>query len=374
MFKKIHSIEDVQPHVASKEEIRFLHVGSGLRVGCYLYSDAHTFDIPEAIECRGIAFDAGGRLVSRPLHKFFNLGERAWLSPNALRDRPVAAVFEKLDGSMIATAWVDGALRWRSKKSFNSHVVRMTEDLLSDESGDNIVRFANEVAANGMTAIFEFTSPGARIVVAQDRPLLRLLHVRDNLTGAYVMMDPNHAIHVLIQRFGVPVVPRVMGMDIGALLVSLADMRDAEGYVVQFADGDMVKMKCPWYSRLHRAITFLRERDIATLGLAGELDDVKALLVEAGIDLGPVEEVESRLVCNLNALTAEVRDAVAAGANLGRKDFAIQNRNHHLFGLMMQEFAHGQSDIVDWYRRNRLKSEFGLRLLANETVADAMAT
>jgi RNA ligase len=109
MFKHITHISDVQPHVAHKEEIRFYKQPNGITMSLYLFMDSKTFDSPEARECRGAAFDEEGNLVSRPLHKFFNMGEKDYLTPEKLKERTdVAAVFDKLDGSMVATAWVKG--------------------------------------------------------------------------------------------------------------------------------------------------------------------------------------------------------------------------------------------------------------------------
>jgi RNA ligase len=358
--------------VAAVKEIKFNQQPNGITIGCYLFMDSHTFDSAEARECRGIAFDAEGRVVSRPLHKFFNLGEKAWLSEAALRARPLAAVFEKLDGSMLATAWVDGKLAWRSKKAFHSDVVGLTQEFLARPENGNLVEFATEVARAGMTAIFELTHPAARIVVGHNEPQLRLLHIRDNLTGEYLLLDPEHPVHGLMRAHAVEQIPR-LPLTLDDVLASLPDMTEQEGYVLQFADGDMVKVKCPWYLRLHRSITFLRERDIAALALSEELDDVKAMLTEIGIDLSLVEHVEARAKTALLALDEDIEGLVKAGAGLDRKSFALKFKDHPLFGLAMQRYLGKEVALRDWYARNRLKEEFSLKVLASAAQAEAMA-
>ncbi|TQF38703.1 2'-5' RNA ligase [Bradyrhizobium sp. UNPF46] len=371
MFKIVHHISDIQPAVAGKKEIRFLTQPNGITLGCYLFSDSKTFDSIEALECRGIAFDGKGQIVSRPLHKFFNLGEKESLFPDRVLARDdIVAIFDKIDGSMIATARIDGKLAWRSRKSFDSSVVKLTAVDSSQNAG--IQTFAEEVASSGLTAIFELTHPEARIVVAPEAAALRLLHVRDNVTGAYVMLDPGHAIHDLIVRHRVPLVERFDGLSLAGALESLAEMNGREGFVVQFANGDMLKAKCPWYQRLHRSITFLRERDIAWLAIKEELDDVKGALAEAGIDLAAVNEVETRLKTMLGGMMDEVEALYQKGRDLDRKDFAIATRAHPLFGLAMQRYLGKEVTLLDWYGRTRLKNDFSLRVLANETLADAM--
>jgi RNA ligase len=381
MFKRIESIADIKPAVAHKNEIRFYKQPNGITMSLYLFMDSKTFDSPEARECRGAAFDDNGDIVSRPLHKFFNMGEKDYLSPEKLLERTdIVGIYEKLDGSMIATAWVNGALAWRSKKSFDSDVVKLVHKFLAEETGEDVfmgyrvrkdyVDFAETVAAQGHTAIFELTHPEAQIVVPQSEPRLRLLHVRENITGEYVMLDPDHYIHTVIDYYRIPVVPKLK-MPLQQAFDNLEIMHNQEGYVVQFADGDMVKIKCPWYTRLHRSITFLRERDIAVLALNEELDDMKRHMVEVGIPLAKVEEVESRLKSRLLELTDEIEAAYEADKNLDKKSFAIKNSKHPLFGLMMGLYTGAGFNLNDWYSKNRLKAEFSLKSLLEGAQAEA---
>ena len=376
MFKQINSINDLQPAVAEIKEIRFNRQPNGITIGCYMFMDSKTFELPEALECRGVAFDEAGQIVSRPLHKFFNAGEKEWLAPDRLLEREsageVAAIFEKVDGSMIASAWFDGQLHWRSKKAFHSDVVKLTREYLAQPENARIQAFSEKLASNGYTVIFELTHPDARIVVAQDKPQLQILHIRHNHTGQYVLLDPEHMVHGLIREYQVPMVRRFDGMKLADLLVSLETMQDQEGYVVQFTNGDMVKLKCPWYVRLHRSITFLRERDIAFLALNEELDDVKGALKEAGIDLTAVNEVESRLKEKLLSYEAEIERVYTEDKALERKDFAIKHKAHPFFGLIMARYTGKEVSLAEWYGRNQLKEDFSLRVLADGALAEAM--
>ena len=375
MFKAIRRIEDVQPFVAEKKEIRFLRQSNGLTIGCYLFMDSHTFDSPEAVECRGVVFDDAGEIVSRPLHKFFNLGEKEYLSLQSLLAREdFVAAYDKLDGSMIATAWADGELLWRSKKSFDSDVVKLARAFLEMPGNERISRFAHEVASSGMTAIFELTHPEARIVVAQEAPALRLLHVRDNVTGAYLLLDPDHEIHGLIAAHEIPRVERFEGLGLEAALAALEGMEGREGFVLQFRDGEMVKIKSSWYLRLHRSLALMRERDVAALALHERLDDLKGALREMGVDLAGVEAVEARVKTRLTDLLEEVEAAYENSRHLDRKDFAIANQGHHLFRAVMglylgQDVAPG---LAEWYERTRLREDFSLAPLTDGARAEAI--
>ncbi len=372
MFKRIDHISDIQPQVAHKEEIRFYKQHNGIIMSMYIHMDSKTFDSPEARECRGTAFDQEGAVVSRPLHKFFNMGEKDYLAPDKLIARTdVAAVFDKLDGSMVATSWVKGDLAWRSKKAFNSDVVKLAQEFIAYPENVGIEEFAYWCAFHGRTAIFELTHPQAQIVVPQTKPQMRLLHVRDNITGAYVMLDPKDVVHEMIATFNVPVVARHK-MTMQQVIASLEKMEYAEGYVVQFEDGDMVKMKCPWYTRLHRSITFLRERDIAALALNEQLDDMKQHMREVGIPLERVEEVESRLKTILLDIESEIQEIYQSGKHLDRKGFAVKNSKLPLFGLAMNLYNGTEFNLNEWYAKSRLKKDFGLESLLSGAQAEAV--
>jgi RNA ligase len=369
-FATIRTIADVQPFVAHKKEIKFQMQPNGVTIGCYVFCDNSTFDSPEALECRGIAFDSAGNICSRPLHKFFNVGEKSNLMPEHLLLRPdLADIHEKIDGSMISTAWVDGKLLWRSKKSFVSDVVKLTEEYVAREP--RFRGFAETVAAQGLTATFEFTHPAARIVCDEPEGL-SLLHVRDNVTGEYLLLDPNHPVHKLVETYQIPRAWTFNNITLAGAFDYLETAQDFEGYVLQFLDGTLVKAKCAWYRRLHRSITFLRERNIAELALNEELDDVKGSLVEAGIDLAAVLEVESRLKKILIDITDEVESVYAASASLDRKSFAIKNREHPYFGMIMSRYIGRDIELKEWYRKRRLNEDFGLKTLANDALAEAI--
>jgi RNA ligase len=372
MFTKINNISDIQPFIKDKKEIREQIQSNGITVICYMFADSKTFDSPELLECRGSAFDASGNIVSRPLHKFFNVGERENLQiENILHRNDIVAVYDKLDGSMIATAYFNNQLHFRSKKSFTSDVVKLTNEFLNLQENFHIKKFAEKIASENFTAIFELTHPLARIVVNQEIAQLRLLHVRDNITGEYVLLKEKHHIHSYINEYDIPCVKQVKFNSINDVIESLKEMKDREGYIIQFSNGDMVKLKCPWYLRMHRAITFLRERDIAILAINEELDDVKSSLLESGIDLTPVNEVETRLKNILTNYSDIIETEYKKTAHLNRKEFAIANKANPLFGLIMEKYLGKGFSLIDWYKRNKLKEDFSLKVLANDALADA---
>ena len=82
-FPHIESIDDVLPHIKGRDEFRVTDKGDYTVIN-YMVNLEETFKWNEddalgcAIrrECRGLAFDTEGEIISRPYHKFFNVNEK----------------------------------------------------------------------------------------------------------------------------------------------------------------------------------------------------------------------------------------------------------------------------------------------------------
>jgi RNA ligase len=103
-FPIITRIEDVLPHIEGFDEI-IVAEREGYKVINYMVSTprlwerSHGWEVRR--ECRGLIFDDEGRLISRPFHKFFNLGEKEETLPNNVDVTELHHILDKMDGSMI---------------------------------------------------------------------------------------------------------------------------------------------------------------------------------------------------------------------------------------------------------------------------------
>jgi len=134
-FPIIEKLEDLTTFVKDKKEIHVRETEDGYTTIIYRFMDSHTFDSYESLEARGIMFDDLGNVISRPLHKFHNLGAthsginsytREYILAN--KDK-VRAIYVKLDGSMISTANYQGTVRLRSKSAFGTEVCKIAQAL-----------------------------------------------------------------------------------------------------------------------------------------------------------------------------------------------------------------------------------------------------
>lgn len=356
-FPRIHHIDDLRRAVSDKEEIRFNVQPNGYHVVCYMISNNDTFDSDMARECRGITFYPNGNIASRPLTKFFNLGERESTQQHNIDWSKVTRVMDKRDGSMAQAVLVNNRVTFKSKKSFESDVAKMMNAYA--EKNTNVQDLCFDMMFKGITPVFEFTSPNARIVLPHKEDEMYLLHARENVTGRYLT-------HEELIRWanphGVAVVANILTDDfnIDDLLAYVETAEGIEGYVIQFENGDMVKIKTPWYLALHHTVTFTRERDVAEMILNETIDDYKSYLTEVGVSHDKVIDIENRIVKIMNDLQSSVESMANVDKDLDRKDFAIKNRMNPLFALMIKHYCGEVVPYQSHFEKYILNDEFGL--------------
>src|SRR5688572_22078349 len=120
IFPEIVEFEPVRELVLNAEGFTIIRKSDHI-VFCYSYNSPEVF--PEVVswedavrrECRGLAFDLEGRLISRPFHKFFNLGERPETLPGVVDLTQPHVILEKLDGSMIRPVPIGDGYRLGTK-------------------------------------------------------------------------------------------------------------------------------------------------------------------------------------------------------------------------------------------------------------------
>lgn len=381
-FMTIDNVAEMQEQLEHKPEIAF-NLRNGVTTCSYIISMENTFDSKHAIEARGIVFGTDGSVISRPLHKFFNVNERAETQAHLIPWNRITRVMNKRDGSMIHSVKLDGGVKplcdgakfaLKTKKSFESDVVLSVNDWLRKSAPADIdyVGLCNECAERNLTAIFEYTAPTNRIVVYYDEPSLKLLHVRENRSGKYLSKSE---LLELCVPFNVEVVeddPFVMGLlkvDPTLLFDHAQVLTGVEGWVLQFDNGDMVKLKTKWYMDLHNSMTFLRERDIAELVVNEQIDDLKAKLVSEGVDISEIIEVENRVISEINRIKQAVEQTTQEAVELFGQDKKLivqkylTEENFKYFKLMAYKLVGKEPDYVKYFAQKELNEKFGLRQL-----------
>jgi RNA ligase len=240
-------------------------------------------------ELRGIIFDKNGHILSRRLHKFFNVNERNETLMQHIDFSEPHVILEKLDGSMITPFFIGDQLRWGTKMGLTD-VAKPVENFVAKHI--RYSDFAREVIAENMTPIFEWCSRSQRIVIDYSIDRLVLIAIRNNVTGEYVgydeMVNWSH-------KFLVECVKTYPGTaeSMKHLIDSVRDKEGIEGYVLRFDDGHMIKIKGDWYVRIHKIKdAILHEKNLLDLIINEKIDDAKPFMLE--LDRERVEEFEKK--------------------------------------------------------------------------------
>lgn len=279
-------------------------------------------------ECRGIIFNSNGDLISRRLHKFFNLNERTeTLLENVDFAKP-HIILDKLDGSMITPILINGAVRWGTKMGLTD-VAAPVEKFIADHPEFQYEKFARDYIADGFTPIFEWCSRKQRIVIDYPEDQLVLIAVRNNITGEYVSYTD---MYWRSFEYGDDTIPVVKGYDgsiknMETLLEKSKDLEGAEGWVVRFNDGHMLKVKGEWYVRIHKTKDNLNfEKNIVDMIITGKIDDVKSFMLND--DRIRVERFERKFWEGFNVVTAKIQvdlDNYKKLCNNDKRTFAIEH-------------------------------------------------
>lgn len=166
----------------------------------------------------------------------------------------------------------------------------------------------------------------------------------------------------LISRYNIPVVEQHGSVeDPKAFMEYVHDLKNAEGFVIRWANGHRVKIKAHEYLQIHKAKeAILQDRNIVELILDDKLDDIKAHLpVEDRDRLTYFEfQINSRIINRAELLV----DATKREQCLGdRKYFALNRAQEYssysraiVFALWDDNTYMRSSELVRKTIRNNL--------------------
>lgn len=381
-FPLIENISDIIPFIKNKPEIKIQDSGLDTLSVIYKMFDSNTFSEYIVRESRGMTFDKEtGKIIGRPLHKFFNMGERPDTEKDNVNFKNLIAIWDKIDGSMISAHRVKGNIRFKTQKNFLTKESMDANNFAYENK--NILDFCNKLV-DDFTPVFEFKDPSHVIVVPYDKKELVFLHLRHIKTGAYIPFnDPG--LKELLNEHNIPylspkIFPEKNGtLDIDYVIKELKNIEGIEGYVFQFKNGEMIKAKSEWYNAQHRAEAGLRSRDLAYMYLDGTLDDIKGSLKTEGYNINPILEIESQILKDLNKIENTVKRVVDLNRSLTVKEFANKIKEEPLLNKiaspLISEFRNIEFDYNYYYRKNVVDKgiRFGLEYIKFENISDSKA-
>lgn len=360
-FPRITHISQFDDILKNKEEIvlkKEIVDGEEISIISYMVSMPTTFDSPLARECRGITFNAKGELISRPFHKFFNVGEKECSQPDKVKWNKVSLITNKWDGSLVVPVNVNNKVFWKTKKTFYSDQIKqMTDEKLITDA----LNWCGK-SIDG-TYMFEYISPNNRIVIDYPEPTLKLLMRRHMLTGDYItgVAHSDYAIIKAIQDNGIK--------DIYAFIDYVKKLTGIEGYVIWDGE-DFFKIKTQWYLDRHHALDTISMRDVIDLILNEQIDDVTATIelydMKVNSIIAPlIQEVNQSVIDIIKTVTAVYQSIIDANGKDRKAIADIVFKNHAQYAGMIFGL-YDNKDIVPMAKRivaNNLKQKYKNRII-----------
>lgn len=326
---RIENIKEVLPVV--KDNPAFVVKDKGwYTVIDYMYMSDKLFHDPIERECRGIKFcSKTGKVLARPYHKFHNLGEREAFAAARVDLRQPHSVLEKLDGSMVHTCASSLGIYLMTRMG-HTEVAQQAEKFLEANS-IKFSRLFNTLSVDDYTYIFEYIGPNNKIVLDYEKEELVLTGIRHNVNGTYIFHDELQAIGML---HDVPVVGKCIDVEFeGKLSIEELDesvklASGAEGVVVRFDTGEMIKIKADEYCRRHKSKELASSfKGLVELILTNKLDDILPQLQDP--QLTKVKEYNKELLDNIEYVAKNISQYVNDRTLAEQKNFALGVQMHY---------------------------------------------
>ena len=278
----------------------------------------------KAFEMRGLSFvfNKDSSLFKRYLllDKFFNMDQTPCSLYSIIKDFKIKNVYVKEDGSVASFIMLpNGKVVAKSKASFDSDQAKEIQKIY--DSNKKLQKFVTWCLNNDINPVFEYVSPRNRIVIPYKYTDLVLLRVRDNNTGEY--LDINEYIDHLN---GITLAVPENDKSLDGLIELKSVVKDIEGWVIQFENGKMIKVKGDHYCSLHGLLTdsLNRENDIIELILDEKIDDVLAQIPEDDLRRQDIDAI-SKIISDEMISMSNKTDELLLKYKGDRKTFAIAN-------------------------------------------------
>eukprot|EP01125_Pyxidicula_operculata_P014542 TRINITY_DN4853_c0_g1_i1.p1 TRINITY_DN4853_c0_g1~~TRINITY_DN4853_c0_g1_i1.p1 ORF type:complete len:385 (+),score=50.52 TRINITY_DN4853_c0_g1_i1:74-1228(+) len=296
-FPRNIKIEDIREAISGRDDFREVR-GPDFSVFIYFLGMAKDIfpnpdDAPDERtaylwklrrECRGIVFNDKGEVISRRFHKFFNINETEETKGEKIDLSKPFLLTEKLDGTMISPFYSEGVLRFGTKAGLTDSTL-LVEEFIS-KSTVPYREFSTYCVSKGWTPLYEYCGPKHPIVLTYKEELLRLLALRNIVTGNYITFSQ---LRKISEQTGIPLTkawtPSELGLnDLSSFATfeqSIKNQNGLEGFVIRFDSGLMFKIKTNWYFSLNKTLDKIKNRSERHLWksiLNEEYDDIKTFL------------------------------------------------------------------------------------------------
>jgi T4 RnlA family RNA ligase len=311
----------------------------------YRLAQYKDFDMPipskpelKGFEMRGLTFvfNKDGSLYNRYvlLEKFFNLNQVPNSMYSIVKDYKIRYVNNKEDGSIATFVKLpNGKILGKSKMGFDNDQANGINKIY--KNNPDVKSFVDWSLNNDIVPIFEYVAPHNRIVLRYSEEELILLRLRDNKTGKHIDIKEH------LDKIGsIKIAPFEDDNTLDDLIEKSKTEVDKEGWIVQFDNDHMLKIKTDWYFQRHGLLTNDIYREHIIIGYI--LDD----LIDDVISQIPEDEKESHMRINkiISIVKSTLRDKVDeinlaykeyVESGLSKKEYALKNKTNPNFPFVM---------------------------------------
>ena len=284
-------------------------------------------DSPIVQQSRGVILDENRRwdVVARPIDKFFNHVEEL-----AHRiDWATAHVQEKLDGSSAILYWYDNDWRVGTLGSPDASGAVNGLDMTFAHlfwKVWNMMGYSLPISAQQcLTFQFELMTPFNKVVVQHESSTLKLVAVRNCLTGNEVPAK-FHVAFRTVEEFGLKSIEEIHEA------MHLVNPLRQEGYVVVDKEFNRIKIKHPGYVAIHHLRDSLSPRKILEAVRAGETSEMLVYFPEWKDAFEQVQAAYDGLAMHLESEERRLR-VIPPGTD-GQKAFALEAKNSPCSGAL----------------------------------------
>lgn len=300
--------------------------GQEVAIFDYRFANYGVFERYDAFKLRGLTFVKWEYdwLVDSLLPKFFNVNETATTMYDSIKDKKISHIGPKEDGSLISFVYfANDRIRAKSKTSFNSDQAKMAQEII--ENDEVLYESIRKDLIHGLTPIFELVGPDNKIVLDhyQKNELIPLMRVRT--CDGYIEMHDTKSCSYTIEE----------------LLKMQSEVKDQEGWVATFEDGQMVKFKTDWYFRQHKLIgpDAWAENNLVESIVAKEIDDMISTLKVESDQRSKLIEIVENVETFMNTMIRSVKEQKDIVFQENRKEYALQNKHKYWFHIAMTCFS-----------------------------------
>lgn len=283
--------------------------------------------------CRGIVIDTSNmRVVARPFDKFFNYGE----FHAAPVDYSSAFFYEKLDGSLMTMYEYNGSWHVASSGTPDAsgninNIEGMTFASIFWKGFEKAGFKIPSEEHRDFTFMFELMSPFNRVVVKHDGINLKLIGVRNRVTGQEYDVDSFKHQYDVVKKFDVSTVEAAK-----AVFDELSGDK-FEGFVICDKDFNRVKMKHPTYVVYHHTRSSFSAESIVEITRSNEIDEFTSVFPET-------RPAFDDFVKNVDEAVSRITTLMSEHSRKERKDFALAVKDDRLSSIMFTAYTKKRND------------------------------